>query len=999
MSNFSQNGRSLRVALMCATALTAALAGAAHAEDTQAAKAADQAATPAAAQVPAAQADSQVVVVTGFRAALRNATTAKKNSTNFTETIFSEDLGKFPDINLAESMQRVPGMVVQRDAMTGEGTQISVRALPSSFTLVTMNGNRVAVASDFGFTGSSSPNRQVDLDMFPTGLFNRVDVNKTPSADALEGGIAGTVNVQNARPLDRKGEHGALAIQDSYNNNARKYSPRITGVWSKTWDKFGVLLGYTQTTKKIYSDGFETVGWGDPNFSNFCGSCDPGAVFPGNGTVTNPAGSNQFRFSNTVYSYTGNGLTPGTLTEAQLLALNPNVTEAQMKGALLPRLGRPYLLEGDTHNKVGLIALEFRPADNLRFHLDILGGGADRSADRSDMMWAVRNTGPGDDYNGGMIPLNMTVDSNDVVTGGTFANSSFFEETNWYRDHTAFASGNLGFEWKLSDTLKWTGEAAFMRSTYERDVTFMKFRTAFQSPLTVTYKNIDGNDMPTITPSVNLNDPAIGWRTFTSNLFMQRDIRTAISKSVHTDLTKEIGNWTVKGGWAYDQYERRIDVYDNSAALRTAFSAAIPDSSLSQFMAPMTTAMFHDGVSGAGFDKFVRPNFDKVSQAIGYNTLIGQKGSVSLGTTYNGAGASHIEEKISAAYMMGANRTTWFGVPVRTNYGLRWQTTEQTITSPSNVNSQIVTITTSHKYHDVLPSFNLVASVTDKLNLRFATSKSMTRANPSDMSSQLGYSDPGAQNASQGNPGLKPYYSKNIDIGGEYYTGKTGYVGVTLFRKTISNYVINRTLVVPFPTLGISYSSLGTTQQSAIAVALSTTVANLQANPALLNSFNVNLSTKINSPDKLRLSGQEFMWVQPLDNLVDGLGYTFNYTHFGFSNINLQTGIPDFTYNFTGYYEHKGFSTRLSYVDVGRMTLGTLPSPNSIPYPWYQQERHQIDLSASYKFKAFGLDQSITLDATNLDNQGFRSYLGFKNVPYAFNNPGTTVILGWRATY
>ena len=81
------------------------------------------------------------------------------------------------------------------------------------------------------------------------------------------------------------------------------------------------------------------------------------------------------------------------------------------------------------------------------------------------------------------------------------------------------------------------------------------------------------------------------------------------------------------------------------------------------------------------------------------------------------------------------------------------------------------------------------------------------------------------------------------------------------------------------------------------------------------------------------------------------------------------------------------------------MTIGTLPSPNSIPYDWYQKERHQIDLSAAYKFKAFGFDQSITLDATNLDNQGFRSYLGFENVPYQFNNPGQTIIVGWRATY
>ena len=998
MTTRSGSARGFKFALMSASLLSGlSLVGVSQAL-------AQTGAQNAPAAAPVAAGDSTVVVVTGFRGSLRNATKAKKESTNFTESIFSEDLGKFPDLNLAESMQRVPGMVVQRDPLTGDGTQISVRALPSSFTLVSMNGNRVAVASDFGFTGSSSPNRQVDLDMFPTGLFNRIDVAKTPSADTLEGGIAGTVNIQNARPFDRKGTHVVLALQNSYNYNARKSSPRITAVASKTWDKFGALVGFTSSERKIFSDGFETVGWGDVNLANFCPTCDPGAQFPSangfnTGQVINPAGSNQFKFSNTVYNYTGNGLTPGPLSETQLLALNPGLTETQLKGALLPRLGRPYFLEGDSKNKVGLVALELRPSEDLRFTLDILGGGAERMAERSDMMWAVRNTGPGDDYNGGMIPIGMKVDSNDVVTAGTFANSNFFEESNFYRDKTAYGSGNLGGEWRITDTLKWDAEVAYMRSTYERDVTFFKMRSPFQKEVTATYANVAGNDIPTITTNINLNDPNAGWRMFVGNIFFQRDRRVAETKSFHTNLTKDFGNWTFKGGWAFDNFTRRIDVYDNSAALRTAYSAKVTDATLPQYLKTMDTALFRDGVTGAGFTKFVTPDFDKLAPAIGYDAIANAQGSVTTGTTYNGAGATHIEEKISAAYAMASNRSTLFNIPFKTNFGYRFQTTEQTVTSPSNVNNQIVNITTFRRYKDVLPSFNTVANVTEHLNLRFAASKTMTRANPSQMSSQLGYSDPGAQNASQGNPALKPYYSNNIDFGGEYYTGKTGYVGLTTFRKIITNFAINQNQVVPFPSLGVPFASIGGNQQQAIAVALGKSVAELTSNPSLLANFNVNLSHPTNITRKLELTGQEFMWVQPLDNLVDGLGYTFNYTKFTVSDVHLLTGIPEHTYNLTGYYEHGGFSTHISYVNVGKMTIGTLPSPNSIPYDWYQKERHQIDLSAAYKFKAFGLDQSLTLDATNLDNQGFRSYLGFENVPYQFNNPGQTVIVGWRAQY
>ncbi len=942
----------------------------------------------------------ETVVVTGYRASLRSAINAKKQSVDFTETIFSEDIGKFPDLNMAEAMQRVPGMIVQRDSLSGEGSQIAVRGLPSAFTLVSMNGNRVAVASDFGFTGSSSPNRQVDLDMFPTGLFNRVDVRKTQGADRVEGGIAGSVDMQNARPFDNKGQHLVVIAQNNYSFNAEKGSPRITAVANKTWDKFGVLVGYTNTTKHIFSDGFETVGWGDPNLANFCTGCDPGASFPtvnGVTTVVNPAGSNQFRFSDTVYSYTGNGLTPGALSQSQLLALNPGLTLDQLKGAIIPRLGRNYYLDGTSKNEVGLVALEARPSEKLKVNLDILHGKASRSAERSNMMWAVRNTGPGDDYNGGMIPLNLKVDANNVVTSGRFANSNFFEETNFYEDKTDFTSLNLSLIYDISDTLKFDMSAANMESTYERDVTFIKMRTAFQSTVNVDYTNTPGNDIPTIVSSVDLNSTTIGWRVFLSNLFLQRDRREVNSTSLRANLTKTWGEWTFKTGAATDEFTRKIKVTDNSAAFRNAWAAAIPDAQLPNYLKKQTTNMFaNNGVTGAGYTQFVTPDFAKFAAVTNYAQLIGAEGNETTGTTYNGAGASDINEKVKNAYIM-ANNTHEFGqMKLKTNFGVRYQETDQTITSPSSVNGQIIRITTNHKYSDYLPSLNSVLQVNDNLNIRFAASKTMTRANPSDMSSQLGFSDPSAQSASQGNPALKPFYSTNYDFGGEYYFSKNNYVGLTAFSKEIENFVVNRNIVVPFSQLGVPVTSLSSAQQGAMAVSANTTVANLLANPSIVANNSINLSTKVNLDTKSELKGLEAMWVQPLDFVTEGLGFSVNYTSFGDTTL---LSIPKSTYNVTTFYENGPFSARVSYVNVGVMKIGFLPSPNSIPYDWFQKERYQIDMSASYKFKAFGVDQSITLDATNLDNQGFRGYLGFENIPYQYTNAGRTLLLGWRAQF
>ena len=973
----------LKIALMGASLLTG-FAAAAHAQD----------AAPAG--------DDTVVIVTGYRASLQSATKAKKNATNFTESVFAEDMGKFPDLNMAEAMQRVPGMVVQRDALTGDGTQISVRALPASFTLVTMNGNRVAVASDFGFTGSSSPNRQVDLDMYPTELFNRVDVSKTPSADTMEGGIAGAVNLQNARPFDHKGTHVSMSLQGSYNTNARNFSPRYSLVASKTWDKFGILAGLVSSKKKVFSDGFETVGWTAPNLSNFCNGCDPGLSFV-NGQPQNIGGSNGFKFSNTVYPYTGNGLTPGTvLSEADLLALYRGLTEDQLKGAMLPRLGRNYLLDGDSKQNIGVISMEYRPNDDLRFTLDIFGGKAERDALRTDMMWAVRSTGANDGYNNGMIPLNMQVDSNNVVTSGTFANSAFLAESNHYVDDTGIASFNAGMNWKINDKLTWDAELAYTHSTYERDVTFLKFLTPTATDITVTYNNAGGTDIPTINPNVNLNDPNLGWRTF--QILLQRDKRYVDSKSAHTNLNFVLNdNWTLRGGLAYDSYVRSIDIHDNSTAYSNAFKAAIPDAQLGGYLLPMTVSHYMDGVSGTGYTSFIVPNFSKIEAATDYDSYLNADGTISTGNTYNGAGAGFIEEKISNAYAMAFNTSTLFGVPVKSNFGLRYQNTDQTVTSPSTVAGQIVYITTEHKYHDILPSFNAVANVTDKLNLRVAASKTMTRANPSQMTSQLNYSDPGGQNASAGNPALQPYYSNNFDIGGEYYTGGIGYVGLTFFTKTIRNFTTSVPSVTNFQYLvdnfGVTYDGLGSQQQTAIATQLGTSTAALLADPSLVNALPINFSQPVNSSDKLKLDGAEFMWVQPLDFVLNGLGYSLNYTHFTYNNRGLALGIPDYTYNLTAFYEKGPFSVHLSYADVSRTTIGLMPSANSEAYDWYGAERHQIDLSASYKFKLYGLDQSITLDAVNLDKQGYRNYYTMENVPYSYNNPGSTIYIGWRAQY
>ena len=196
------------------------------------------------------------IIVTGIRKSLQSATIAKQSSVAFGDSIFAEDIGKLPATNLAETLNRIPGVNISRD-IDGEGVQVSIRGLGPSFVKVLLNGNNIGVASDGG-TNGGGPTRAVDLDLFPSELFTRLDVLKTPVASTLEGGIAGTVNLRNARPFDRPGEHITVVGQADGHDTNSKFGPRGAVVASKTFgDTFGVLLGFAGYTQKERIDGFE----------------------------------------------------------------------------------------------------------------------------------------------------------------------------------------------------------------------------------------------------------------------------------------------------------------------------------------------------------------------------------------------------------------------------------------------------------------------------------------------------------------------------------------------------------------------------------------------------------------------------------------------------------------------------------------------------------------------------------------------------------------------
>ena len=274
-----------------------------------------QAATPAAdtqsTQAQAEQAQStqdQVteldrVVASGFRQSLEYSTMAKREASGFVDAIYAEDIGKFPDVNIAESLARIPGIQLNRD-VNGEGLNVAIRGLPSSFTKTTINGQSVATAS-IGLDAQNA-NREVDLNLFPTEFFTQLKVYKSPTAALTEGGASGVVDMRNVRPFDNPESQVTYSLQADYNDVSEKTSPRgtVIGSWLNDDKTFGVLVGVTSQRGHIGVDGYETVGWTNPNLTNAqCGNgAANGGGFPALGQPCNVTGGNGWRIPDSIAS-------------------------------------------------------------------------------------------------------------------------------------------------------------------------------------------------------------------------------------------------------------------------------------------------------------------------------------------------------------------------------------------------------------------------------------------------------------------------------------------------------------------------------------------------------------------------------------------------------------------------------------------------------------------------------------------------------------------------
>lgn len=1007
----------------------------------------------AAASAPQARANTlDTVTVTGYRSSLANSAREKREDVGLSETVFAEDIGKFPDASIADSLSRVPGVRVNRATIDGEGMNISIRGMGANFTRVLLNGAPMASASAGSWGGNISANREVDMDFLPSELFRSATVYKSQRASILEGGIAGTVDMRSVRPFDKQGFRSAFTLSGNYRETVGKLSDTGSALVSNTWrsstfGEFGALVGAAWGHTKYRTTGFQTVDMRNFQLKSFQALASDNPNNTGGGSQSTPDTVPSGLALADLPAFARPILVPGAqINRDMLLALNPGANIKQIDNALMGRLGRHLNYEGERERASGVVSLQWRPNEKWDLYLDMMAAEKSNKMTYNAMNAGTRANTP--------IPIGMEFDRSDctsgcVLTKATFANTFWSLEFRPMEEKTKFWSFNPGFELRPNDD--WTIDAHFNMtySDFYRDMPTVLLAT--RSPNSViTYDNSRTGELPIYGSNLNINDPTnFGWYQAGQGLSgLRMDLYDRRNTTDGGRLNVKWGDekFNVKAGVARDDIERRYRSYGVADAWmnvacggnmnyrffqpntqlqspgcdgRTT-TGAVPATAYPGFGTGSTAgapALAYLGsvvpnsrvpeYAMASNQGFITVNWDKFAKDTDYQYF---RDNIRKG--FNNGSGGYIREVVDAAYAEVSGVLRPFNRTLRYNAGLRFTDTLQTIGEvTAQADPRNATLTNgglydntgvwayeSIKYTNLLPSFTLAYNLMPDLIARASASKSMTRANPADLrQTRVSIGDQGARQGNLTNPSLKPFKANNFDLALEYYMSREAYVAVSGFGKDLTGRPASRLRTYTLAQLDAIYGTIGLTDAQQQAVNAS----------GGRDKHLVEITEPINIADKLKVRGVELTWQQPLDMLpVKGFGFTANYTYTkqtdSLPNALPVAGVPPRTNNLTVYYERNGLSFRVSRQYASEHIVNAsvgLSSPGT--YMW-TTARTQIDASAGINLKqAFGFqyDTSINLSVWNATDAISRTYVQFPGAVFDEYKPGPSYTVSLRAAF
>jgi len=885
------------------------------------------------------------VVVTGFRASLNAALEAKQAQVGSIDMIVAEDIADFPDLNLAESLQRVPGVVIARDA--GEGRQISVRGLGPQFTRVRINGIEAMSANgSTDASGGTNRGRNFDFNTFASELFNNITVRKTAAAEIEEGSLGATVDLRTGRPFDYDGFTLAGSLQAGYNDLTEDSDPRAALLVSNTFGdgKFGALLSVAYTDRKLEDDGSSTVRW---QAATGLGPNEPGFV--------------------------------------------GNVDNTQLHAAFVPRIPRFDKYEHDQTRLGVTAALQFAPSETTSFSLDALYAKFDAERNEIFLEAPVFSVGGAN-----TLDVNATageVDDHNSLVYGVFNDVDIRSESRHDELTTKFTQVTLEGKHTFSDAFNMRAIVGFAEANHDNPV---QTTILWDSPNVdgYSYDYRDNSRLPLITFGTTVvTDPSI---------WVLNNIRLRPQSTINSYQTASLDfEWAASDSFKLKFGPQWKNYIFKSTELRRPNEGAFPvAAALSSYS---TLTHFGNGLNlpAGSTTSWLSPDLIKAVDALQLN----DRNLYPL-TINNVLGNNNeVEEDDLGAYVQGDFKFEMGSHTLRGDVGVRYVKTDMTSNGFALIANAPFPLEATHEYSDVLPSLNLVYDLSDSLLFRLGASKVMTRPNLGQVTPGATVNTAGNnRTVTIGNPALDPFRAKSYDLAAEWYFAPESLLSVALFYKDVESFVqtLRDQRIFDGNPYGIdnelAIAACGGTETSACntTTTLWDFTAPVTTEGGPVKGFEISYQQPFNF-----LPG---LW----SNFGAILNYTGVESEITYQTVtsttgpvvitevtNDLTGLSKSAYNATLYFDNKKFSARVSAAYRSDY-LTTVPGRNGNDVEGTAKTMN-IDFSSSYNFNDHF---TISLEALNLTDEVQDQWVGEEaNRLSYYHHQGTQYYLGARFKY
>lgn len=928
-----------------------------------------QAAAPAAAvpEPAPAPAEAGPIVVTGLRASLDNSRGIKRAATGIVDAISTKDIGKLPDANLAESLQRITGVSIDRSG--GEGAFVTVRGFGPEFNTVLVNGRQIATPTD----PSQASGRAFSFDTLASELVSGVEVYKSSTARLQSGGVGSTVNIKTAHPFDFRGRKFFATVDGNYDGNAKKVAPDGSFLFADTFDegRFGVLVSGSYQHRFTRLNQAQTDGW-----------------------LVNPA-----------------------VPAAQVNGGAGTVSASNPQGNIfIPQNFDTKVTREDRTRIGGTLVLQYRPSDAVTISADGLWSKFTDTTDaRSYGHWftASNLTNVKTDANGTAIDLTqasgIATDFHDKKFDKRTDTREFGLNLDW--KITPNLTANIDGSYSLAKEDPNNGQEAYLAllgyltgsSRYQSDSAILPYQTETLP----TYANPASpcGTVPT-NSGVTASGPVVGAGQPTcQHVMLLRGYGTHDQVyQLHGDFTYVTNADTglIKATWGgyYSHDEKETSLFSNDGSTGCTTCGynlpSPPGIAITTFNAG---GSFLPGVSGANRLPTQWLTFDGPAL---FDAITAQQRATNPNFTFAPplVNDTVVTERVIGGYLETEFKGLIAERPITLVAGVRIENTATSINGLATAYTALVKLANDqtqygstssgstrtvgrNSYTDILPNLALKWEIDSHFTARLAASQTITRPTLEQLSpvTTLLTLRPGNFAASSGNPGLKPFKANNLDVSLEYYYGRSSYLSLGGYLKNVSNFIVLN------QTTGPVNNAAGTPL--------------LDPGTGLPAQFTV--TAPVNGQDAV-VSGLEAAWQ-----------HTFGETGFGFQvngtlvHSNRQLNPQDLTNKFalTGlsnsanavlFYDKHGIEARVAWNWRDHFLQYLAPPPLNGAGQAVTQVRaySQVDASLTYHLTA---NAAVFVEGANLGNSHALKYAYYTNQFLYAENSGRRFKVGARIAF